>query len=237
MEQEVAAGGPFAKLVKETTPDVAAIFTGHTHKEYAWDAPPVLDANGQPTGKTRPIVQTGNYGENVGSVTLTVDTASKSVTAYKAAIVDRTTDTAESLVSAYPRVATVKTVVDKALAEAAVIGNQPVGAVTADITTAFTPGSCRRRPQAGRSRERIHARQPGGGLPRGYAQGARTGFRGDRRREPPRRAAQRAVLRAGRHHHLRRGQRGPAFREQPLDHVPDWCAVQDTPGTAVADKC
>ncbi|MCP1412543.1 ExeM/NucH family extracellular endonuclease [Paenarthrobacter sp. A20] len=138
LEQEVAAGGPFAKLVNETTPDVAAIFTGHTHKEYAWDAP-VLDANGQPTGTTRPIVQTGNYGENVGSVTLTVDTASKSVTSYKAAVVDRTTETAESLVAAYPRVAAVKTIVDKALAQAAEIGNQPVGAVTADITTAFTP--------------------------------------------------------------------------------------------------
>ncbi|MEV7607228.1 ExeM/NucH family extracellular endonuclease [Paenarthrobacter sp. NPDC089322] len=138
LEQEVAAGGPFAKLVNQTTPDVAAIFTGHTHKEYAWDAP-VLDSSGQPTGKTRPIVQTGNYGENVGSVTLTVDTATKSVTAYKAAIVDRTTDTAESLVAAYPRAAAVKTIVDKALADAAVIGNQQVGAVTADITTAFTP--------------------------------------------------------------------------------------------------
>ncbi len=138
LEQEVAAGGPFAKLVNETTPDVAAIFTGHTHKEYAWDAP-LLDANGEPTGKTRPIVQTGNYGENVGSVTLTIDTATKTVTGYKAAVVDRTTDTSESLVAVYPRVAAVKAIVDKALSDAAVIGNQPVGAVTRDITTAFTP--------------------------------------------------------------------------------------------------
>src|SRR4029453_4833329 len=33
LDQEVAAGGPFAKLVNEPTPAVAAIFTGHTHKE------------------------------------------------------------------------------------------------------------------------------------------------------------------------------------------------------------
>ena len=138
LEEEVAAGGPFAKLVNQTTPDVAAIFTGHTHKEYAWDAP-VRDADGQATGKTRPIIQTGNYGENVGTVTLTVDVASTSVTGYKASIVERTTDTPESLVAAYPRVAAVKTIVDKALADAKEIGNQPVGAVTADITTAFTP--------------------------------------------------------------------------------------------------
>lgn len=138
LEEEVAAGGPFAKLVNQTTPDVAAIFTGHTHKEYAWDAP-VRDADGQATGKTRPIIQTGNYGENVGTVTLTVDVASKTVTAYEASIVERTTDTPESLVAAYPRVAAVKTIADKALANAKEIGNQPVGAVTADITTAFTP--------------------------------------------------------------------------------------------------
>ncbi len=134
LEQEVAAGGPFAKLVTETSPDVDAIFTGHTHKEYAWNAPVPGDA-----GKTRPIVQTGNYGENIGQIQLTVDTATKEVTASKAGNVKRTTDAAAGLVAAYPRVAAVDAIVKQALADAAVIGNQPVGAVTADITTAFSP--------------------------------------------------------------------------------------------------
>jgi 5'-nucleotidase len=134
LEEEVAAGGPFAKLVTETSADVDAIFNGHTHKEYAWDAPvPGVE------GKTRPIVQTGNYGENIGQIQLTVDTGTKEVTAYKSANVKRTTDAAAGLVAAYPRVAAVDAIVKKALADAAVIGNQPVGAVTADITTAFTP--------------------------------------------------------------------------------------------------
>ncbi|MDQ0117253.1 ExeM/NucH family extracellular endonuclease [Pseudarthrobacter sp902506025] len=133
LEQEVAAGGPFARLVTETSADVDAIFTGHTHKEYAWDAPVPGVA-----GKTRPIVQTGNYGENVGQIQLTVDTASKQVTAYKAGNVKRTTDAAAGLVAAYPRVAAVDAIVKKALADAAVVGNQPVGSVTKDITTAFT---------------------------------------------------------------------------------------------------
>ncbi|MFF1254842.1 ExeM/NucH family extracellular endonuclease [Pseudarthrobacter sp. NPDC058329] len=133
LEEEVAAGGPFAKLVTETSSDVDAIFTGHTHKEYAWDAPvPGVE------GKTRPIVQTGNYGENVGQIQLTVDTATKQVTAHKAGNVKRTTDTAADLIAAYPRVAAVDAIVRKALEDAAVVGNQPVGAVTADITTAFT---------------------------------------------------------------------------------------------------
>ncbi|MEV7135064.1 ExeM/NucH family extracellular endonuclease [Arthrobacter sp. NPDC093128] len=143
-EQEVAAGGPFAKLVSETSPEVDAIFNGHTHKQYSWDAP-VLDASGQPTGKTRPIVQTGSYGEFIGQIQLTVDTTTMQVTGYKAGNVKRTvpteTETAADLVARYPRVAAVKTIVDKALADAAVIGNQPVGKVTADITTAFTPAT------------------------------------------------------------------------------------------------
>src|SRR6478735_5485266 len=136
LEQEIAAGGPFAKMVQKVTPDVAAIFNGHTHKQYAWDAP-VLDSAGQPTGKTRPIVQTGNYGEFIGQIQLTIDTKTMSVTGYKAANVKRTTDAAAGLVATYPRVAAVKAIVDKAVADAAVIGNQPVGKVTADITTAF----------------------------------------------------------------------------------------------------
>ncbi len=139
LEQEVAAGGPFAKMVTEVTPDVAAIFNGHTHKQYSWDAPvPGVE------GKTRPIVQTGNYGEFIGQIRLTIDTATMAVTGYTAGNVKRTTSAdqpAADLVAAYPRVAAVKTIVDKALADAAVVGNQPVGSVTADITTAFTPAT------------------------------------------------------------------------------------------------
>jgi 5'-nucleotidase len=139
LEQEIAAGGPFAKMVQKVTPDVVAIFNGHTHKQYSWDAP-ILDAAGQPTGRTRPIVQTGNYGEFIGQIQLTIDTKTMSVTGYKAGNVQRTTSAAQpaaDLVAQYPRVAAVKAIVDKALADAAVVGNQPVGKVTADITTAF----------------------------------------------------------------------------------------------------
>ncbi|MBG6183341.1 5'-nucleotidase [Arthrobacter sp. CAN_A214] len=133
IEQEIAAGGSFARIATETSPLVDAIFTGHTHKQYAWDGPvPGVE------GKTRPILQTGSYGEFVGQITLTVDDATGDVQAYTAQNVARTTDTDASLTSTFPRVAEVKRIVDSALAQAAVIGNQPVGSVTADITTAFT---------------------------------------------------------------------------------------------------
>ena len=136
LEEEVAASPVFASIVNETSPLVDAIFTGHTHKAYAWDGP----IPGQP-GETRPVVQTGNYGENVGKVVLTVNLASHDVTAYTSALVPRTTVADSTLVAQYPRVAAVKTIVDAALAYAAVVGNQPVGSVTADITTAFSNGA------------------------------------------------------------------------------------------------
>ncbi|MFD4990638.1 ExeM/NucH family extracellular endonuclease [Cellulosimicrobium cellulans] len=136
LEEEVAAGGAFADIVTETDARVAAIFTGHTHKQYAWDAPvPGVE------GKTRPIVQTGSYGEFIGHVSLTVDTETHEVTAYTAENVARTTTDDATLVATYPRVAEVKTIVDAALKQADVIGAQPVGEVTADITTAFAGGS------------------------------------------------------------------------------------------------
>jgi 5'-nucleotidase len=136
LEQEVAAGGAFASIVTQTSPKVAAIFTGHTHKMYAWDAPvPGAD------GTTRPILQTGSYGANIGQIQLTIDPTSKAVTSYVSHNVARTTTADADLVATYPRVAQVKTIVDDALAAAAEIGNQKIGSVTEDITTAFVGGS------------------------------------------------------------------------------------------------
>ncbi len=75
-EQEVAKGGEFAEMVN-LDPAVDVIFNGHTHQTYAWDAP----IPGQP-GKTRPIIQTGEYGANVGQVQLTVDGTTGDVVSY-----------------------------------------------------------------------------------------------------------------------------------------------------------
>lgn len=136
LEEEVAAGGAFAEIVTETSAEVDAIFTGHTHKQYAWQAPVPGDAT-----RTRPVLQTGSYGEFVGKVVLTYDRATQEVTASTATNVARTTDADATLVATYPRVAEVSSIVSAALAHAAVVGNQPVGSVSADITTAFSGGS------------------------------------------------------------------------------------------------
>ncbi len=136
LEAELAAGGEFAHIINDTTAQVDVIFTGHTHKLYAWDAP----VPGQP-GVTRPIVQTGSYGERIGKVVLTVDQTTKQVVAYVASNVTRTLTADATLVTNFPRVAAAKLIVDPALAYAAVQGNVIVGSVSKDITTAFAGGS------------------------------------------------------------------------------------------------
>lgn len=131
LEQELAHGGAFANLVNNTSPSVDAIFTGHTHKTYAWDAPV------PGTDDTRPVIQTGSYGENIGKVTLSVESETGEVTAHTVENVKRAT-TANL---ADPVVAEVDTITNQALAHAAKIGNEKVGTITADITRAFSGGS------------------------------------------------------------------------------------------------
>ena len=135
LESELAESTVFRRIVEETSAEVDVIFNGHTHQPYAWQAP-IPGEDG-----TRPVVQAGNYGENLGSVDLTFDPSTGEVVATTASVVPRTTATEASLVSAYPRVAAVKAIVDAAVAYAAIVGAQPVGSVTADITTAYSGGA------------------------------------------------------------------------------------------------
>jgi 5'-nucleotidase len=127
---EVAASPVFARIVNETSPKVDAIFNGHTHQTYAYSAP-------VPGGGTRPVVQTGSYGANIGQVVLSYDADTDTVASFTAANVARTATADATLISAYPRVAAVSTIVTAALNEAAVVGGKPIGSVTADITTAY----------------------------------------------------------------------------------------------------
>ncbi len=136
-EEEVAAAGAFREIVTQTSASVNAIFTGHTHKQYAWDAP-IPGAAPDAALKTRPVLQTGSYGENIGQITLTVDPASKKVVSYTQGNVPRTKTDDATLVAEFPRVASVKAITDKALADAKVAGSVPVGKISADITTAQT---------------------------------------------------------------------------------------------------
>lgn len=118
-------------IINQTSAAVDAIFTGHTHAEYVIDGA----VPGQ-AGKTRPVVQTGNYGDNLGKVVLTLD-ADKKVTAYSAELVKRLgAPTAEQL-AADPVLAQVNTIITEANAYATEQGSVIAGQVSAPITTGF----------------------------------------------------------------------------------------------------
>ena len=113
LEQELAAGGAFASIVNDTSAAVDAIFTGHTHKQYAWNA----QVPGAANGVTRPVLQTGSYGENIGQVVLSYDIASGDTTTVKNRNVARSTSPDADLVAAYPRAGEVQSITNAALAD------------------------------------------------------------------------------------------------------------------------
>ncbi|MEI5674233.1 MULTISPECIES: ExeM/NucH family extracellular endonuclease [unclassified Nocardioides] len=141
---EIAANTVFGDIARNTAATVDVILTGHTHKEYACAGPVPGSAT-----KTRPILQTGSYGDRIGQVQLEVDPVSGDVVSYTQRNVARVATEDLSL----PAVAEVKTITDAALAHAAVVGNQPVGTISRDITTAYAGGSFTGGTYAGGTRD------------------------------------------------------------------------------------
>ncbi|MCB0905965.1 MAG: 5'-nucleotidase C-terminal domain-containing protein [Nocardioidaceae bacterium] len=136
-DTEVAKGGEFAEMAN-LNPAVDVVFNGHTHQTYAWDAP---NLGGDLA--TRPFLQTGSYGSNIGQVVLTYNTTADAVTGYTVANqAVPTSGVNADLVAQYPSVlGPIDTTVTDALAYAASIGNEPIAEQTSDITTAFSAGS------------------------------------------------------------------------------------------------
>ncbi|MGY1845237.1 ExeM/NucH family extracellular endonuclease [Modestobacter sp. SYSU DS0875] len=134
LEAELAADTAFAAIVNGADADVDAIFTGHTHQTYAWQAP-VPGTDG-----TRPVIQTGSYAADLGRIVLAYDEATGEVTSSTVENLALTEVPAEELIAAYPTVAEVADTVAAAQAVADEVGSQVVGSITADITRAFTTG-------------------------------------------------------------------------------------------------
>ncbi|MEO6510259.1 MAG: bifunctional UDP-sugar hydrolase/5'-nucleotidase, partial [Nocardioides sp.] len=134
----LAAGGEFARMAI-LDPRIDAIFNGHTHQKYVFNQPV--------TGgdlATRPMVQTGSYGSNVGQVVLTYDKDTGKVTDSTAGNTARlTTADADLLANTTygAQLQQVKTTVDAALAAAKAVGDQPVGRISGDITTSYKGGA------------------------------------------------------------------------------------------------
>lgn len=88
---------------------------------------------------TRPVLQAGSYGGYVGQVTLEVDRQTRDVTGYTQENVTVPSSAAGADLT-NPVVSEVKRIVDATLAEAEIVGGQPVGTVRGDITTAHRDG-------------------------------------------------------------------------------------------------
>ena len=120
----------FAHLVDDTSDKVDVLMQGHTHQTYMWDAP----IPGRP-GETRPVLQTGNYASNLGRIKLGVDPSTRKVMTYESVIIPVTPTDICAITS--PRLTAANQIIDTAVAKANLIGQQTIGSVTADVTTAY----------------------------------------------------------------------------------------------------
>jgi len=125
----------FAHLVNDTTSKVDAILQGHTHQAYVYD----VQIPGAPAGQTRPVLQTGLYGGAVGRISLGVDPATRTVTAYNATNVPTSAFTPAC--QADPTWQAAAKIVDDAVAYAAPLAAQPIGTETASLSRAFNSGA------------------------------------------------------------------------------------------------
>ncbi len=122
-------GSTYAELVTKASPKIDAIFSGHTHLQYACEVPVAWSG-----GKTRPVLQGWEYGKALARLELTVDAASKDVVSAKGSVValhDGTT-------ALYPADPAVTQIVADAKTAADLVGNEPIGKISATISRAFS---------------------------------------------------------------------------------------------------
>jgi len=135
LDAAMAGSETFRSIVEDTAPEVDAIFNGHTHQLYGFLAP-------APEGSdqdVRPVMQANSYGANPAQLVATVDPTTGAAS-FEASLVARTTTPAADLIAQFPRVAAVNEITKAALERARVIGQEPLGEITGDITTAYAGG-------------------------------------------------------------------------------------------------
>lgn len=132
LDEARAASGVFDRIVGETSPEVDAIFNAHSHVEYNFVAP-----NGD---ATRPVMQAGSSASHLAVADFRVDPDTREVAfvSSEAVPVDKSADPA-ALAARFPVVAEVKALEEAAVADAAVLGREKVGEITASITTDYAP--------------------------------------------------------------------------------------------------
>ncbi|KHS52457.1 bifunctional metallophosphatase/5'-nucleotidase [Brevibacterium linens] len=125
LEDAKASNAEFKKLVTEADASVDAMFTGHTHMPYAFEAP----VPGEPD-RTRPVIEAGSYGEYVGQVTMRVDGNSN----WQASGIDLIDTEDKSYDSEV--VDKVAGIISDAEEKAKELGSEVTGTISEDITRA-----------------------------------------------------------------------------------------------------
>ena len=118
----------FGRIATHVSAEVDVIFAGHTHRVFAHSLP----VEGWADGLTRPVVGSGQYGETLGRVTLTVDAGTGQVVENAATTIP--------LAGAFDPDPTVAAIVAEAVAVAEELGAVSLGEITADLNRARQPG-------------------------------------------------------------------------------------------------
>jgi 5'-nucleotidase len=129
LEDAKASNAEFKKLVTEADASVDAMFTGHTHMPYAFEAP----VPGEPD-RNRPVIEAGSYGEYVGQVTMRVDGNSN----WQASGIDLIDTEDKSYDSEV--VDKVAGIISDAEEKAKELGSEVTGTISEDITRATKDG-------------------------------------------------------------------------------------------------
>lgn len=127
LDAALQSNAEFNEVVTQADASIDAMFFGHSHLKANFEAPVPGEE-----GRTRPVIQSGNYGDTVGQVTLTSEgDGAWSVDA--ANLIDTEEKSFDSQV-----VAEVDRIVEDAVATSNEIGSEVVGTIDEDITRAFT---------------------------------------------------------------------------------------------------
>lgn len=130
----------YGDLIRQASPKVDAIISGHTHIGYSCSYP----VAGWAKGLERPVMQAHQYGTTLDTLKIEVSKGQKQVVGLDAGLISLTTIGSDG--SAIPRFAPVPTVariVDTAVKEAEVVGAQKIGNISASILRGGTNGSDR----------------------------------------------------------------------------------------------
>lgn len=119
-------------IIAQTHPAVDVIFTGHTHEEY------VLDGEIPGEEGTRPVLQTGEYGNNVGRVDLQLD-AEGNVMEYSHELVE-TVEPSEADIEANDTLQEIQQILDEAAVVADEEGSQVLATLEDYVTTGYRYG-------------------------------------------------------------------------------------------------